>query len=113
MAVVWLDENHTRLQVASVGLSMKQVCCYLVCLLFAMSRPLLTGWQGKYLANHNLSSARICREFKCVPVLETKSDVPYNIDGDPVVPAAMHAAILQRRLRVYCTPLDQRKAAVG
>ena len=46
--------------------------------------------------------ARVSTEFVCVPALEKKSDVPYNIDGDPVSPGPMHASIIQRGLRVYC-----------
>lgn len=51
-----------------------------------------------------MMTARIATEFKCVPVLDKKGDVPYNIDGDPVAPQPMHATILNRALRVFYCP---------
>lgn len=81
LVVAWLDDTKSRAQVVNAALAMKQ---------------------GKYLAHHHLMEARVATEFKCVPSLDKKVDVPYNIDGDPVPPAPMHASIIRKGLRVYC-----------
>ena len=65
-----------------------------------------------------MMDARIATEFKCIPELREgtrdkgdrpeKPDVPYNIDGDPVAPAPMHARIIRQGLRVFWTPREVR-----
>ena len=94
LVVVWMAGGHSRTECASAGMSMKA---------------------GKYLAHHKQMTARVAKEFMCFPYtfdpsLSKKQQeeclargpVPFNIDGDPVTPAAMHALILNRAIRIHC-----------
>ena len=64
-----------------------------------------THTQGKYLADHKLMRAIRTREFKLSPQVGAKgSNIPYNIDGDPLTAKPIHVKVHQQRLRVFALP---------
>eukprot|EP00047_Mylnosiga_fluctuans_P023538 m.139873 g.139873 ORF g.139873 m.139873 type:complete len:933 (-) comp9621_c0_seq2:187-2985(-) len=84
MAIALIDQSMSRTAVIKAALSMKR---------------------GNYLVESKYVESVITSEFKLMPLEGARgSDIPYNIDGDPVEPSSMHVKILNQRLRVYCLP---------
>lgn len=63
--------------------------------------------QGKYLVEVKpVVESMSLTEFKILPLEGARgSDIPFNIDGDPVDAAPIHVKVLHQRLRVFCLPL--------
>jgi diacylglycerol kinase family enzyme len=59
--------------------------------------------QGNFLADSKHVETVVCTEFKLTPLEGARgSNIPFNIDGDPVDACPIHVRVLHRRLRVFC-----------
>jgi len=57
------------------------------------------------LAEHKLMKTYYTSEFKLEPQEGAKgSNIPYNIDGDPLEPNPIHVRVLKQKLNLFALP---------
>ncbi|EGD76197.1 hypothetical protein PTSG_00903 [Salpingoeca rosetta] len=79
-----IDDTHSRTGTVAAAMSLKK---------------------GKYLGDHKNVRTVITSEFRMTPAEGSKAErIPFNIDGDPVDPAAVHVKVLPQRMSVFAHP---------